>query len=121
MKVKDIRTKIAARTCRSTWDRAVKKYMEELIEDFDPDDDLNKYNVKQKLLNGAQDWREYNYGGCALVYDYDIAERLCCPSEFKRRKYGELPPNSKETWLDAQGRALGKAAAEIKWIVRFSK
>lgn len=27
-------------------------------------------------MNGAKSWAQYSYGGCSLVYDGDIAERL---------------------------------------------
>lgn len=36
------------------------------------------------LLNGADNWREYSYGGCALVYNVDIAARFFTPSELRR-------------------------------------
>ena len=59
------------------------------------------------------DWLEYSEGGCALVYDEDIAERLCTPSELKKKKGGRLQPNSRETWIEIQARALYKAASLI--------
>ena len=31
-----------------------------------------------------------------MIYDSDIAERLCTPSELKRKRGDELPPNSRE-------------------------
>ena len=43
------------------------------------------------LLNGAQNWEQYSYGGCAEVYDGDICERLCTESEKKKTHGGELP------------------------------
>lgn len=36
------------------------------------------------LLNGADNWREYSYGGCGLVYNGDIAVRFFTPSEMRR-------------------------------------
>lgn len=45
-------------------------------------------------------------GGCACIFDSDIAERLCTQSELKRCDYGRLRPNSEEYWLDVQARAL---------------
>ena len=65
------------------------------------------------LLNGAESWRAYSYGGCSLIYDADIAERLCSPSEYAKTREGERAPNSRETWLDCQARALGQAATLI--------
>ena len=50
-------------------------------------------------------------GGCGPeADDADIAERLCAPSELKRKKGGDLQPSSRETWLDCQARALSQAA-----------
>ena len=68
------------------------------------------------LLNGAENWRAYSYGGCALIYDADIAERLCAPSEYAKKRQGERAPNSRETWLDVQARALGQAATLITTV-----
>nr|DAP26633.1 MAG TPA: hypothetical protein [Bacteriophage sp.] len=65
------------------------------------------------MLNGAQDWEQYSWGGSALIYDYDIAERLCCPSELKKTRNGERRPNSREEWLDVQARALYQAASRV--------
>jgi hypothetical protein len=71
------------------------------------------------MLNGAQDWDEYSYGGCSLIYNGDIAKRLCTPSELKRKRYGELNPNSRENWLDVQARALFRAQNRIIYILRY--
>lgn len=92
---------------KSAWAKGVDLYAEELRE-FLAENNLPA--TKENLLNGASDWREYSCGGCALIYDNDIAERLCTPSELERKKGGELQPNSRETWLDYQARALSQAA-----------
>ena len=57
--------------------------------------------------------QKYSYGGCSLIYDSQIAERLCTPSEFKKKDGGRLAPNSKESWLDVQTRALYQACVRI--------
>lgn len=53
------------------------------------------------------------YGGNFLIYDYDIAERYCTPSELKKvtRKDGSIRDhaNSCENWLDVQERAIRQA------------
>ena len=69
--------------------------------------------VRAALLNGAADWSQYSWGGCSLIYDGDIAERLCCPSELKKTRNGERRPNSREEWLDVQARALFQAANRV--------
>lgn len=70
------------------------------------------------MLNGADSWSQYSWGGSALIYDGDIAERLCSPSEYKRSREGERRPNSQEEWLDVQARALFQAANMIIRLAR---
>ena len=98
---------IVATPARSAWRRGVKEYALEMIEGAE------EGFAPVSLLNGAESWRAYSYGGCALIYDADIAERLCSPSEFRKTREGERAPNSRETWLDVQARALGQAATLI--------
>ena len=104
---------------RSAWSRAVHTYASELVESLDDSADLsNETMLRKALLNGADDWRQYSEGGCALVYDADIAERLCSPSELKRVRGGERQPNARETWLDCQARALAQAASLVRRAYR---
>ena len=72
-------------------------------------------------MNGAMDWEDYSYGGCSLIYDGDIAERLCTPSELKKKDGGRLAPNSQESWLDVQTIALRQACIRIKSKFRLLK
>lgn len=100
---------------RSAWAKGVKEYAAELAitaAEIAADEGIEPHTrgeLQAIALNGARDWREYSYGGCTLIYDADIAERLCTPSELRRVKGGELNPNSRETWLDTQARALYQA------------
>lgn len=104
---------VAARPIgRSAWSKAVSAYCDDLLESIESEE-IDPYTLKSVLLNGAQTWSEYSYGGCALIYDADIAERVCCPSELKKTRGGERMPNSRETWLDCQSRALFQAASRI--------
>lgn len=48
-----------------------------------------------------------------MIYDSDIAERLCNPSELKKTRNGERRPNGREEWLDTQARALFQAANRV--------
>lgn len=99
-------------TPRSAWNKGVQAYALELL-----DDDYiklekvttGKDGLKTLLLNGAKNWHDYSYGGCSLIYDCDIAERLSSPSELKRCNGGNWQPSRNETWLDCQSRALGQA------------
>ena len=105
---------------RSAWNKGVKEYALELLEILkeraafegrNPESGKEAFNW---MLNGAYDWKEYSYGGCSLLWDEDIAERLCCPSELKKKKYGYLKPNKRENWLDVQARALYQACNLVR-------
>ena len=102
---------IGNQSARSAWDKAVKQYAIELLES------LEREYSREALLNGAQNWNDYSYGGCSLIYDQDIAERLCCPSLLKRLNDGARQPSSRNTWLDEQARALSQAATRIKRVM----
>ena len=103
----------------SAWGRGVHAYAIELIESLDESADLsNETLLRKAMLNGADDWQQYSEGGCALIYDADIAERLCSPSGLKRCKGGERQPNASETWLECQARALWQASALVRRAYR---
>lgn len=106
---------------RSAWRRGVRQYAIDLIEDLPDFQDLNPENCREVLLNGAGSWKEWAYGGCGLVYDCAIAERLCTPSELRKKRGGELEPSSHESWLDVEARAVSQAAAAIKVIVSVGR
>ena len=104
---------------RSAWSRAVHAYAVELVESLDDSADLsNETLLRKALLAGASDWQQYSEGGCALVYNADIAERLCSPSELKRCKGGERQPNARENWIECQARSLAQAAALVRRAYR---
>ena len=104
---------------RSAWDRGVHTYATELVESLDDSADLsNETLLRKALLNGASDWQQYSEGGCSLVYDADIAERVCSPSELKRVRGGKRNPNSRENWLECQARALSQAASLVRRAYR---
>lgn len=96
----------------SAWNEGVKEYARELLGRVRENGIEGRPTVKQ-LLNGAANWREYSFGGCSLIYNRDICDRLATPSEQRAKKHGELPPNKNETWLDVQARALYQACALI--------
>ena len=106
----ELLNKLNERTDRSAWDKAVTLYAYELVESLEVEELPEDFaEFKALMLNGADDWRQYSWGGCSLVYDCDIAERTCTPSELKKTKGGERKPNSQEEWLDVQARALAQA------------
>lgn len=67
------------------------------------------------LRNGADSWSQYSWGGCSLIYDSDIAKRVCTPSALKLKKGGELQPSRTEQWLDIQAKALRDASQKLYW------
>lgn len=122
MTINKLKQAIASEKPRSAWGLGVKVYAEELAEDlaeairggyFTAEKLTDRTALKTQMLNGAASWSEYSWGGCSLVYDGDIAQRLCTPSEYARSAYGRRRPNSKEEWLDVQARALNQAAKMI--------
>lgn len=115
---------------RSAWDKGVTVYALEMVEQLaeaadggylDADDLLAPRVLREALLNGADDWHAYSWGGWALIYNGDIASRLCCPSELKRTRNGERRPNSREEWLDTQARALFQAANRVYKALRSAQ
>jgi len=108
-------TILAAMPTRSAWARGVKAYAADLLDALDEN---GLAPTKENMLNGARAWHEWAWRGCGLIYNADIAERLCSPSELKRTRGGDLPPNSCEEWLDVEVHAVGQAAAYILRAVR---
>ena len=118
---------INEKKARSAWERGVREYAAELLDSldesiaggwFDAEDLAAPQMVRKALLNGAYDWSMFSWGGSSLIYDGDIAERLCNPSELKKTRNGERRPNAREEWLDTQARALGQAAYKVREAIR---
>ncbi len=118
-KLENARQVLESRYGRSAWDKGVTAYALELLDQvmegvqggyITADDLSTPAGRRAAMLNGASDWNAYSWGGSALIYNCDIAERLCTPSELKRTRGGERRPNSREEWLDVQARALHQAA-----------
>ena len=111
----EIKKNLETRKDRSAWDKGITVYALEMLDDVAESIDYNgkepetRAELKALALNGAEDWSRYSWGGSSLIYDCDIAERLCTPSELKKTKGGERKPNSQEEWLDVQARALYQA------------
>ena len=119
-----IRAELNARHDRSAWDKAVTLYALDLLDDVQEGADnmerlpLDGAELEQWALNGASCWEQYSNGGCSICYNADIAARVCTPSELKRKHGGTYEPNSRETWLDVQARALYQACNRIRKICR---
>ena len=120
MTKKELIEAIKASKARSAWAKGVKWYAINLVEEsYKQDTDIVRVNLSV-YLNGAETWKEYSYGalGCALVYDYDIARRLCTPGELKKTDFGRKQPNGFENWLDVQARALHQAHRLITELIK---
>lgn len=115
-----IRERLEATKPRSAWDKGVKKIAENLLDKYEEIvRDREGSNpvpplTEKTVLNGANSWEQYCYGGCAMIYDREIAETLCTPSELRRTNFWTKAPNSRETWMDVQVRACVQAWALIK-------
>lgn len=127
MTINEIISAVQEIKTRSAWAKGVKMYaldllaeLEEAIESgyFEESDLESPKLLDRQLLNGASDWSEYSWGGCSLIYNQHIAERLCTPSELKKTRNGQRRPNANEEWLDTQARALYQASHLIKSVIR---
>ena len=123
-KLETIRKELENMKGRSAWERGVIGYSLEILDQVE---ERSSYEGKEPesiqelndyMLNGAEDWKQSSWGGSYEIYDGDIAERLCNPSELKKTRNGERRPNSCEEWLDVQARALFQAANKIKKLYR---
>ena len=108
MNAKSISIELEARYSKahSAWSRGVLLYADELLDNIRDDGRV----TEARLLDGARNWKAYSEGGCSLVYDEEICKRLSTPSESRRTNGGALPPNSRESWMDVQARALYQAS-----------
>lgn len=109
---------IGRNTGRSAWSKGVAQYACDLLDLLETDMRYgyispavlgNVAELEKVMLNGANDWKQYSEGGCALCYDHNIAERLCAPWELRKTDYGRKAPNPRENWIDVQSRALHQA------------
>ena len=122
-KIIEIKKAVADVKAKSAWRKGVKNYAIDLLDEL-ADGYGNEYqfantvDLENSLLNGAENWDDYSYGGCALIYDGDIAKALCTPSELKKSENGRFNPNCRENWLDVQTRALKQAWLLIKNIAK---
>lgn len=110
---------------RSAWSKGVKAYALEMLASFEESRqwcEANGESVPEldevTALNGARDWSAWSYGGCGLVYNAYIAERLCTPSELKKLHGGARVPAGAATWCDIEARAARQAWRMIAEAVR---
>ena len=125
--IKQIKTNLENKKNRSSWDKGVTQYALNLLEELQEEIDSSHFTlsdlespklVQRALLNGAEDWSCYSWSGGSLIYDQDIADRLCTPYELKKTKNGCLRPNRREDWLDVQSRALYQACDLLLTMIK---
>lgn len=127
MTIETIRASVKRTTARSAWMKGVLEYADELLYSLEEDINCGWFStenlsdsalLERQMLNGARDWNQYSWGstaggGSSLIYNGDIADRLCTASELKKTRNGERKPNAREDWPDVQARALFQAARLI--------
>ena len=103
---------------RGRFYQGVAKYVPEIVDraSFEQGE-LNKLSVTEfhsRLLNGAETWQHYSEGGCALIYNEDIAKRLFYPHDVERlRKKDFCIGDDSCAMISLQARALREAADAI--------
>lgn len=100
---------------RSAWKKGVKTYALEMLDSIKSKitAGLSEKELERKLLAGSSTWDEYSWDGRSLIYNVDIAARLCAPWELRKTQNGSRRPNAREAWLDVQARALWQA----EWLI----
>ena len=119
--IETILNRVNQTRANSAWSRGVKLYAADILNniidegqtDFIIGDDgflrQNSWTI-HCLSHGFDMWVSISRGSSYMIFNRDIAERLCTPSEFRRaEKNGFFRANSREDWLDCQGRALYQA------------
>lgn len=108
--------------CRSQWEKGVKFYAhflaEELNDKYLPEE-IEVKNIFNILRNGAENWHQFAWGGCGLVYNEDIANTLLTPSQ--RKRISQAGTFRGLELLDIEATALANAAARVyMWAKRFA-
>ena len=108
---------------RSKWSKAVLQdaqwLLKNVIEGYIKNGEEVEINEKI-LLYGAENWKEFSWGGSALIYNGEIAEHYSTPSELKFwgfTKDGGVKRDTNtvgEHLFDIQARALRQAW----WAIR---
>lgn len=133
MTINELIKKIEAAKPRGAWSKGVKSYALWMLESgyidgIRPADSLTLGELVNRCgymfikigMFHSQAWnaaKETSEGGCFHIYNWQIAQQLCSPSELRKcqRKDGSYRnPNSRENWLDVQTRAIYQALLLIQ-------
>lgn len=121
---------MAKKVPRSAWDKGVRDYAIWYILGtiaLDGDDTERQHwdihSLRELILNGAKDyqrpndeyraWVRYSEGGCALIWNIDIAKKLLTPAKFEKEKKAIDNDTSDKNWCHIQAGALYQAAQLI--------
>ena len=105
MQVSAIYDALANQRPRSAWERGVVAYAESMLDELEPTEELWAPNHRESAAQRRAELARLQLGRVRLIYDTDIARRLCSPSELRRCRDGARLPNAREEWLDTQARA----------------
>ena len=130
MNITELKNKLEEeqKRARGIYEKAICQYAFELVDNIADNyittaDELehleNITNLKERALNGAENWTQYSWGGCSLCYNYDILSRLFCPSIVKKYKNADTVRGCH--LLDYQASALTRAFSKINFIIKMSK
>ena len=130
MNVKELKNKLneEQKHARGTYQKALYQYAFELVDNIADNyistaEELehleNITNLKERALNGAENWTQYSWGGGSLCYNYDILTRLFCPSLVKKYQYSDTIRG--RHLLEYQASALARAFSKINFIIKMSK
>ena len=103
----------------SKYSRAIREDAIDLLDSLDVEElPTDRDDLHDLLLNGASDWEQYSYGGCAFIYEEDIAEHYYAPSRVSRALSASA--SGKRPLLDVQARALKSAELIIRSEIKFN-
>lgn len=130
MNIEQLKNKLneEQKKARGTYQKAICEYALELCDNIADNyistaEELehleNITNLKERALNGAENWTQYSWGGSSLCYNYDILTRLFCPSLVKKYQYTDTIRG--RHLLDYQASALIGAFSKINFIIKMSK
>lgn len=111
-----------SRTERSYWSRGVASLIRDYGENVlgEHDGEIISARDFYKLWNcGAETLKDAVYYGSFDIWNYDIAKRLCTPSDLKKSNEGMRNPNRCETWLDVEYRAVKQAMFKSLAIMKI--
>ena len=111
-----------SRTERSYWSRGVASLIRDYGEDVlgEHDGEIISARDFYKLWNcGADSLRDAVYGGSFDIWNYDIAKRLCTPSDLKKSNEGMRRPNKRQDWIDVELIAVQQAMYKSLAIMKI--